>query len=492
VTRDERRSFRVTHAAWLFGIVAYFLPGATWNPVSRFDLTRALVEDRTLSIDRFVNNTGDRSLAHGHWYTDKPPLVSFAAVPVYVLVHAVQRLRGVEPEAHVLGTEAHPAVRVTPNRAFQQAFYACSLATSGLSGVLVGLGLFELLRRRMTSRTALVSATLVVLGTPIFPYATSFYSHVPAAALLLWAIVCLDQRGVRPAGSLPSPRRLRWAGACLALAPGCEYLTLFPAALIGLWFLLHVRRSERLVFVRELALGGLGPVVALAAYHAAAFGSPFRTGYSFMTKPEFIAGHASGVLGIHPPTLAGSYGLLLGVRRGLFYVSPLAVFGVMFGIQHARRRKDLAFGAGLAALGALFVLNAGYYMWWGGAAAGPRHLVPGLAFLAVGVATGLRLRFRWARRLTLVLGLVSVANMLALTAVGMEAPEQGDILGAYAWRRLLAGGIASHAGASNLGVKLGLGGLASLLPLLLWGVGGFAYLHGRTAPSRELAERKRR
>jgi hypothetical protein len=479
VNRDERRTFRVTYAAWLFGIVAYFLPAATWNPVSRFDLTRAVVEDGTLSIDRFVSNTGDRSLVHGHWYTDKPPLVSFAAVPVYVLVHAVQHLRGAAPEAHVLGTDAHPAVRVTPNRAFQQGFYACSLATSGVSGVLIGLGLFELLRRRMSSGTALASATLVVLGTPIFPYATSFYSHVPAAALLLWAVVCLDQRGVRPVGALPSLQRMRWAGACLALAPGCEYLTLFPAALIGLWFVLDARQSDRLVVARELALGGLAPALALAAYHAAAFGAPWRTGYSFMTKPEFVAGHASGVLGIHTPTLAGSYGLLLGVRRGLFYVSPLAVFGVMFGIQHARRRKDLAFGAGLAALGALFALNAGYYMWWGGAAAGPRHLVPGLAFLAVGVAVGLRLRFRWARVLTVVLGLVSIANMLALTAVGMEAPELGDILGSYAWPQLLAGRLADRAGASNLGVKLGLGGLASLVPLILWGVGGFAYLHGR-------------
>ena len=470
----------MAYAAWLFGIFAYFLPAATWNPISRFDLTRALVEDHTLSIDRFVRNTGDRAFAHGRWYTDKPPLVSFAAAPVYAAVHGVQRLRGMEPEATVLGTEFRPGVRVTPNRAFQQALYACSLATSGLAGVLIALGLFELLRRRMPTRTALVSATLVVLGTPIFPYSTSFYSHTPAAALLLWAIVCLDQRGVRLAGTLPSPNRLRWAGACLALAPGCEYLTLFPAALIGLWFLLDARSSQRLVVARNLALGGLAPALALAAYHSAAFGAPWRTGYSFMWKPEFVAGHAGGLLGIHPPTLAGSYGLLLGVRRGLFYVSPVAVFGLMFGIQHVRRRKDVAFGAGLVALGALFVLNAGYYMWWGGAAGGPRHLVPGLAFLAVGVAVGLRLRMEWARVLTLVIGLISVANMLALTAVGMEAPESGDILTGYAWPRLFAGRLASYAGGSNLGVQLKLHGFSSLVPLLLWGVGGFVYLHRRT------------
>ena len=477
--RDERRSFRLAYAAWLFGLIAYFLPPATWNPVSRFDLTRALVEERTLAIDSFANNTGDRSLAHGHWYTGKPPFVSFAAAPFYALVHAAQRVRGVEPGVTVVGSEVHPAVRVTPNRAFQQALYLCSLATSGILTVALALALFELLRRRTTSRVAFVTATLVILGTPLFPYATSFYSHVPAGALLLFAVVLLDVRGERPRGTLPSTARLRWAGACLALAPGCEYLTLFPAAVIGLWFVFETTRSERLRFARELAIGGSAPAVLLAAYHTAAFGAPWRTGYSFVTDPKFLAGHAGGLLGIHVPTWAGSYGLLLGVRRGLLYVSPLAVFGIMFGVQHARRRKDVAFAAGLAALGTLFFLNAGYYMWWGGAAAGPRHLVPGMPFLAAGVMVGLRERAQWVRWLTVGIGLVSIANMFALTAVGIEAPERGDILAGYAWPRLAAGRLATYAGGSNLGMKLGLEGLWSLAPLVLWGVGGFVYLYHR-------------
>lgn len=481
--RDERRSFRLAYAAWLFGLVAYFLPPATWNPVSRFDLTRALVEERTLSIDSFVSNTGDRSLAHGRWYTDKPPLVSFAAAPVYALVHLSQRLRGVEPSVTIVGSELHPAVRVTPNRAFQQALYLCSLATSGVLSVALTLALFELLRRRTPTRTAFVTATLVVLGTPVFPYATSFYSHVPAAALLVFAAFLLDPRGARPRGTLATAQ-LRWAGACLALAPGCEYLTLFPAAVLGLWFVRETAPPARLRVVRELVIGGSAPVVLLAAYHTAAFGAPWRTGYSFMTNPNFLAGHASGLLGIHLPTWAGSYGLLLSARRGLLYVSPIAVFGVLFGVQHVRRRRDVVFAAGLAALGALFLLNAGYYMWWGGAAAGPRHLIPGLPFLAAGVMVGLRSYLRWVRWLVVAVGLVSIANMVALTAVGIEAPERGDILAGYAWPRLAAGKLATYAGGANLGMKLGLEGLWSLVPLALWGVGGFAYLYRRATRPR--------
>ena len=484
--RVELSGFRLAHAAWLFGIFAFFLPTATWNPVSRFDLTRAIVEDHSLRIDPYVKNTGDRAFVHGRWYTDKPPIVSFVAVPIYAAVHLVQKARTLEPDYEVFGTLLHPAARVAPNKAFQQALYACSLATSGVAGIAVGLLLFELLRRRTSSRIAFASSTLVLLGTPLFPYSTSFYSHVPTAALLLAALVCLDQRGVRPLGSLPSPSRLRIAGACLALAPGCEYLTAAPAALLGLWFLAVTPPAQRLRALGGLALGAALPVAVLAAYHTAAFGLPWRTGYSFMTNPEFVAGHASGLLGIHLPTGRGAFGLSFGVRRGLFYLSPVAVIGVLFGIAHARRRRDWVFGAGLAALGLLFCLNAGYYMWWGGAANGARHLIPALPFLAAGVMVGLRARQRWVRGLTLATGLLSVLNYTVLTAVGIEAPERGDLLYAYAWPRLQSGRLATFAGGSNLGLKLGLPGAASLVPLVLWGSLGFAYLWLQVARRPEL------
>jgi len=476
MTRRDLVGFRLAHAAWLFGVFAFFLPAASWNPVSRFDLTRAVVEHGSLRIDSFIDGTGDRSLSHGHWYTDKPPLVSFAAVPIYAAVRLAQRARGLSPDYEAIGTVAHPAVRMIPNKAFQQGLYVCSLATNGLAGVFVGLMLFELLRRRTTSRLALLSSTLVLLGTPLFPYATSFYSHVPAAALLLGAVLSLDQRGVRPLGTPLAPARLRVAGACLALAPGCEYLVAAPAALVGAWFLVATPARDRARALGQLMLGAALPILGLSLYHSVAFGAPWRTGYSFMYKPEFVAGHASGLLGIHLPTAVGSYGLTFGARRGLFYLSPIAVFGVVFGVAHARRRRDWAFQVGLSALALLFFLNAGYYMWWGGASGGPRHLIPALPFLAAGVVLGLRSRLAWVRSLTVGLGLLSVANVTALTAVGLEAPESGNLVFGYARHRLWEGRIAAYGGASNLGIKLGLGGAASLLPLLVWGVVGFAYL----------------
>ncbi len=487
--RADRRTFLLAYAAWLFSLFAFFLPAATWNPASRFALTRAIVERGSLNIDPDASSTGDRAFVGGHWYSGKPPIVSFAAVPAYAAVRALQHLRGVKPEYQARGTSEMPAMRVTPNKAYQQTLYACSLTTSGLAGVAVGLLLFELLRRRTTSLAAFVSSTLILLGTPLFPYSTSFYSHVPAAALLLAAVVCIDQRGERPVGQPLSPKRLRLAGACLALAPGCEYLTAPVVAMLGLWVVLGTPAPYRLRAALNLALGGVIPVLLVAWYHTAAYGLPWRTGYSFVTQAEFIAGHSGGVLGVRLPSLAGLHGLTFGNRRGLFYLAPIALLGVMFGVVQARRRRDRAIAMGLASLALLLVLNAGYYMWWGGAAAGPRHLIPALPFLAGGVVLGLRARWRWVRWMTIFAGLFSIANFMALTAVGIEAPERGDVLYDYAWRGLLRGRLATFAGGSNLGLKLGLVGPASLIPLLVCGYGGFLYLrwlltrHRRFRPS---------
>jgi hypothetical protein len=472
----DRRAFTVAYAAWLFGILAFFIPAATWNPVSRFNLTRALVERGSLRVDPYVESTGDRALVNGHWYSDKPPIVAVLATPAYGVVRVVQKMRGVEPDFEAHRTPRTPAVRVKPNQAFQQGLYVSSLFTSGIAGIAVGLLLFEFLKRRTTIRRAFYGSVIAVLGTPILPYATSLYGHVPAAAFVLGAIVCLDVRGQRPPDGLPSLARLRIAGACIGLAAGSEYLVAIPAALVGVWFLAVVPAPVRLRAFLNLALGGALPVLFIAGYHTAVFGAPWRTGYSFETQPEFVAGHSAGLMGIRLPHLEGLVGLTFGLRRGLFYVSPVVLAGLLFAIFRVSRRRDWGLGAGLFVLAALLAMNAGYYMWWGGAAAGPRHLIPGMAFLAAGVAFLPRRGRPWLGRAIAVLAVVSVLNAVAIALVGVEAPERGDVLRDFVWARMRSGRIAELSGASNLGLKAGLTRVGSVVPLLAWMVVGYLYL----------------
>jgi hypothetical protein len=468
--------FSVAYGLWLLGIFAYFVPAATWNPVSRFDLTRAIVEHRTLSIDAYVENTGDRALAGGHWYTEKAPIPSFLAVPAYSVFLASQKIRGQRLEYSVFATADVPARRVVVNGPFQRGLYVCSLSTAGIGTALLGVLMFRLLVRRFSPGAALFGSATTILGTPLLPYATSFYGHGVAAAFLVAALWALYSNSEAP----PSRRAVRVAGACLVLATGCEYLAAVPAIVLGGYFLVSSTREDLVRRLVDLALGAALPGAILAAYHVACFGGPFRTGYAFVVRPEFAKGHASGLLGLHLPSLEGTLGLLVGTRRGLLFLAPIAVPAIAFGVWHARKHRDLGSRAGILAFGALLFVNAGYYMWWGGAAAGPRHLVPAMAFLSIGTAVAWESKGRWWWAL---LAAVSVANFVVITAVGLEAPDKGNVLFDYAYFRLARGQIASLSGASNIGMRLGLSPGATLGPLLVWLVLGARFLARHTVPA---------
>lgn len=462
---------RIGYAAWLFGVFCYFLPAATWNPVSRFDLTRSVIERSTFNIDAYVDNTGDRARRGEHWYTDKAPLASLLALPAYQAYHWMERARGKAPGYQVVGAPDQPPTRLTINRSFQRALYVCSLSTAALAGVGLGLALFELLRRRMSPIIALVGSAATVLGTPLFPYATSFYGHVVAAAFLTAGLLLLEL------GTDPARAMSRWttagAGGCLAASIGCEYLSAVPAGAMVLVYLSGVvsssaeRRSVRplLEWLLLLAAGAAVPALVIGGYHWVCFGAPWRTGYSFVVDPKFAAGHASGLLGIRLPTLPALWGLTFGRLRGLFYVSPLALLLVIGACARARARDRAALAA-VCGFVALLLVNGSYYMWWGGAAAAPRHLVPALGLLGLGLPWVWR--HDWSRAALLVLGAIAAVNMLAISAVGLEAPEHGDVLRDFVYARLLSGKLAMLNGASNLGIELGVVRGGSLGPLMVW------------------------
>src|SRR5687768_17164455 len=87
-------------ALWL--TTSFFVGAPAWNENSRFALTRAIVEDGSVAIDRFHETTGDKAYRDGHYYCDKAPGTSWLAVPAYALVYAVRRPTGGElPDVRV-------------------------------------------------------------------------------------------------------------------------------------------------------------------------------------------------------------------------------------------------------------------------------------------------------------------------------------------------------------------------------------------------------
>lgn len=455
------------YAVALFTTYAFFVGAPAWNQNSRLALTRAIVEDGSVQIDRFHETTGDKAQRNGHWYSDKAPGTSWLATPAYAAFWAVRRVTGGElPEVRVRPldprdeaagrfpspSERRPGDRLVYNNGHRVALWLCTVLAVGLLGVLGAAASFLLvLHRTGDPRVARWVALTLGLSTPVLPYATSLYGHVPCGALLLAAFALVTLGDDRRASGL-------LVGVLAGIAVTTEYPAAVPAAL--LWAFGAWRHGRR--FALWTALGGAGPALALSLYHLAAFGHPLKTGYDFVVGDEFAEGMAVRY-GIAAPDPHALFALLFGSYRGLFYVSPVLLLAA-WGLVHelgSRRARPVA-AVALAVSIYYVLLNAGYYMWDGGAATGPRHVVPMLGFLALGLPAAIKL----VPRLFAVLAIVSGAQMLLLAAATPEAPRWGNPLWEYAIDQLLQADPGPGGGPTNLGRLLGLPGPLCLLPLI--------------------------
>jgi hypothetical protein len=473
VPASDARALRRSIAVLVFAVVAYFVPGASWSPVSRYCLTRAIVERHTFDITPCAPATGDRASVGDRFYTDKAPLPSLIAAPAYAAFYGFSRVRHRLPAFQASGTPDNPAQRVIVSPAFRTGLYVSSLFSAGLAAAGLAWALFDVLSRRVSREAATLGTLATLLGTPLFPYATSLFGHTMAAAFLFGAFALVDPRRA----DHPASHDM-WAGALLALAIGTEYVASVPALLIAGSIVLRTSREERWAIVKRFGIGALGPLAVIAAYHGACFGSPLRTGYAFVTHPAFAGGQAQGFFGITFVKPEALFGILFGRSRGLFYVSPVALAGVIAGIRVLRVEKDPALVVGGLVFTALVLINASYYLWDGGRALGPRHVVPALGFVGVGVGYAFE-RFRTTAAL---LAGISITIMVLATAVSLEVPESRDVIFGYTIPAIRRGAIAIVSGASNLGLFAGLDKRASLIPVFALIIGGGMWLLRSSEP----------
>jgi hypothetical protein len=425
----------------VFGVYAYFYQGGGWSLNSRFDLTRAIVEQRTIAIDAFHENTGDKAQRGAHYFCDKAPGLSWLAVPPYAVAHVVR------PHALAAGAYVSTLFAVA---------LPSALAAVVLFDMAAGLGL--------SAAWAAALSAAYALGTLVFPYSTLFQGHALAAALAIgaWAFARDD--------------RSRLAGFLIGLGVCVDYTFVFVAVALAIVTL--VRRGTRGGL--DLAIGGAPAAVALAAYHAAAFGHPLRLPYDFVLQEHR---HQGWFMGIAAPSPSVLVELLVGPYRGLFYSAPWLAGAIpgLFLLWRKGHRAEAAVAGSVAA--AYLLLNAGLVDWHGAWAMGPRYLILAIPFLAVGTI-GLALDGRGQRALAVVAGVsvaFSMAMMLMGTAVKPEVPL--DVRRPYAeflWPRFRHGNLArntqsidSEGGtdarqAWNLGHLVGLEGLWTLAPLAAW------------------------
>jgi 4-amino-4-deoxy-L-arabinose transferase-like glycosyltransferase len=369
------------------------------NDCSRMAAIESLVERGTWVIDESSFHTVDRIFVNGHFYSDKPPVLTSIAAGVYAVLHEAFHVRldaswcDLDRDschcrafcADRLGAASHPG----------WGYYLLTLTLVGLPSALMlalfyrVIGFFEL-----GNLAALLLTASLGLATQIFPYSTVFNSHVPAAACLLAGFYSLlrarDSHNVR--------RWLFAAGLLTALALTLELATgLFFAAFFAYTVWAHRQRAW------PYLLGGLLPIALMVFLDYQLVGNPlppylYTAGYNYPGSrfPMTIAGNRS-------PDNVIVYGfrLLLG-DHGLFALSPVLLWAVVALVQTWRERGRMEEGAPCLGWAAVLIglasgLFALYYILFtdnfGGDAYGPRWFtafIPLLFFFVVVTWSGTR------------------------------------------------------------------------------------------------------
>ncbi len=452
---------------------AYFYEGGGWNQNSRFDLVRAIVERETLQIDAFQNNTEDKAIANGHYYSDKAPGLAFLAVPIAVAAEPLLQAAGIDPDsARGLGDLA----------------YCLTVFAVGLPMAAACSCLFWIALQLGGSVNASAFASVALgLATPMWAYSTLFWGHALAGACLVFAFAC----ALRLRRDVSRPGDVFW-GLALGLTAGWATVTEYPSApasaVVAILALILVwkdgpRRRWRVAL--SISVGALVCVAVLMAYQYAAFGSVFHPSYTYYA-PGAFSWMTRGYLGLTYPRIDVALKLLFGCRRGLLFSGPV-VLAAPYGLWLLWKQPATHIPAMAAASVATyyFLFHASFFSWPAGWSYGPRYMSPGLPLLCVGLPP-LWDHVRGAWRIAV--GAMAVAGVgltLMAVSVGAQPPDEFHCpLLQFYWPSFWAGKFSSNLGtvlipaeqgatqvhgAFNLGELAGLYGLSSLIPLfVIW------------------------
>lgn len=483
------------------------------NEYSRIFLTRALIDHQSLSIDEIValHDTQDKSLFRGKYYTNKAPLSSFLATPVYLSIRLIEIYGGLD------FSEAMEIYLITS---------VCLSIPSALFLLLI-FKFWSSVTLHYPIRRAMLIA--YALGTMVWPYSTMYYGHLLAGMSLFLAFLIVFNASKVTAGR----KTFFECGFFCGLAFAIEY----PAALISLCIFIYtavvgkklraalyqliaavfiivlwsqVGRIESIIepHVLDLVephgfvlvtsiivtvvvgliaisraptnlmffLGAALPVGVTFYYHLKCFGGLFQFPYYHETYQQFAIAHQQGIAGVTFPGslqelsghLSALLQLLISPYRGLFFYSPFLLIGVSGMIKMIRdpewRREGWLF---LAVMVIYFLFLSAFSDWEGGWSMGPRHLVPLLPFLITAVVFQVG-RTRGALRNGLiwfltVFSLIAITLTFAGTVVFPYLPKEFmNPLYDLSWQLLVRGKLAP-----TIGELCGLGGVYRLLPLII-------------------------
>ncbi len=378
-----------------FFAFSYFLtPIPADNVNTRLDLTASMITEHSLNIDKWHLNTIDKAYVDGHYYTDKAPGLSLAALPV---AWAYSSFGQVDPD----------------NILFR---HICTMFLVSLPAAVLASIFFLIVFSVCKSLSVSFACTLALaFATLWYPYSTLFYGHVPAAVIsfILFYILCREHP--------PSASVMLISGFTAAYMVVIDYPTAAHAVVLLLLASSIIEKRSSLLL---LVPGVLVAASVFFMYNHAAFGGWLTIGYLHESYTPFAEAHARGLGGITYPHLSALYDILLKPGRGLFFLSPFLLFsvpGFFAGLRDAHWRKPVIAAGAIVIIHIL--INASLPIPGGGMSAGPRHLVGMLPFMVFLCVFSLRNAGRFTGGLFMGAFAASSALFLLITATNPHVPQ---------------------------------------------------------------------
>ncbi len=348
----SRWSMALLLSAVFISIFGVFHPYPYDNVQTRWALTRQMVEHGTLSIDPYAEFTADKAHFGDHYYCDKAVLTSVAAGVIHLPVHLLSSVINL-PE--------------------QLPRYLAERLLIGGSFILLLLALARSGKRE--GQLEIIPVLALGLGSILLPYSTLLYGHVPAA-FLIFLSYCFQKR-----------KKYARADIFGALAAAVEFPTLLLFIILAAYRGRAYWKPSRILRMAGFLIIAFLPQIL---HNWIAFGNPLTMGYSLEATAAF-EGMSHGFFGFTLPTPGSFYLLLISPERGLLFYMPWVVFGFLGFFKNSARAGEVIKNTPLPVMVLAYILLfSSYYMPSGGWAFGPRHLIPILPFLALGLYSFVR------------------------------------------------------------------------------------------------------
>jgi hypothetical protein len=462
--------------AFMYG---YYFQDPQSNGNTRLGLIFAIVQEGRLTIDSYYDTpatqTSDIAFNNGHYYSDKAIGTSMIGVLFYAPMYLLMKLTGFQ-------------------LSLLQIKYLLTLFVVGIPSAFAGSLLFILCETISKNVLKAYLATIAItLGTMVLPFSDIFFGHQLAGALLFSSFFLIFQLKIKPE-LISKPAYLSLIGFLLGMAFITEYTTAVMVLVLGVYtiYILFKRLSFQGIrsSIMLIVLGGILPIAILMIYNTLCFGNPFSIGYEHLAN-EYQASMAQGFMGISWPQPIVLFYLTFHPARGLFWQSPVLLMSLV-GLFYLWRDKTFRLEAIVITIAfiSFLLINAGYYMWWGGASFGPRHLIPMLLFLSIPLV----MLPKRLNALVIVLCTISIGQMIIPLAGNTLAPDnyfiQNRLLSFFGYssiyssslQQLLKGYFAYNLGEKILGLKKWMILVPNILAVLV--VSGIFIVKYRSRPEK--------